>query len=91
MESREVIVATLAAVARERRQQLRQLMVASRKLDAVQESLEREVKRLINRKKAVPELADAERLATMVQAVNGSLSSMASVIESVAQSWGTQY
>lgn len=84
-------MATLAAVARERRQQLRQLMVASRKLDAVQESLEREVKRLINRKKAVPELADAERLATMVQAVNGALSSMASVIQSVAQSWGTQY
>ena len=84
-------MATLAAVARERRQQLRQLMVASRKLDAVQESLEREVKRLIARKRAVPELADAERLATMVQGVNGALSSMASVISSVAQSWGTQY
>lgn len=84
-------MATLAAVARERRQQLRQLMISSRKLDAVQESLEREVKRLINRKKAVPELADAERLGTMVQNVNGALSSMVSVIESVAQSWGTQY
>ena len=84
-------MATLAAVARERRQQLRQLMVASRKLDAVQESLEREVKRIINRKRAVPELADAERLGTMAQNVNGALSAMVSVIESVAQSWGTQY
>lgn len=84
-------MATLAAVARERKQQLRQLMVASRKLDASQESLEREVKRLIARKKAVPELADAERLAVMTQTVNSSLANMISVIESVAQSWGMQY
>jgi len=84
-------MATLAAVARDRKAQLRQLMVASRKLDASQESLEREVKRLLTRKKAVPELADAERLATMAQGVNASLSGMISVIESVAQSWGMQY
>lgn len=84
-------MATLVAVARDRKAQLRQLMVASRKLDASQEALEREVKRLLVRKKAVPELADAERLATLAQNVNGSLQSMISVIESVAQSWGTQY
>jgi len=84
-------MATLAAVARDRKAQLRQLMVASRRLDANQESLEREIKRLITRKRAVPELADAERLATMMQAVETSLSNMAAVISSVAQSWGTQY
>lgn len=84
-------MATLAAVARDRKSQLRQLMVASRKLDAVQESLEREVKRLLNRKKAVPEIADAERLGTLAQNVNASLGAMISVIESVAQSWGTMY
>lgn len=84
-------MATLAAVARDRKAQLRQLMVASRKLDATQESLEREVKRLLNRKRSVPELADAERIATMAQNVNGSLQSMITVIESVAQSWGMQY
>ena len=84
-------MATLAEVARDRKAQLRQLMVASRKLDATQESLEREVKRLLNRKKSVPELADAERLATMAQNVNGALQSMITVIESVAQSWGMQY
>lgn len=84
-------MATLAAVARDRKAQLRQLMVASRKLDATQEALEREVKRLLNRKKSVPELADAERLATMAQNVNGALQSMITVIESVAQSWGMQY
>lgn len=84
-------MATLAAVARDRKAQLRQLMVASRKLDANQEALEREVKRLLTRKKAVPELADAERLAVMAQNVNASLSAMISVIENVAQSWGMQY
>lgn len=84
-------MATLAAVARDRKAQLRQLMVASRKLDANQETLEREVKRLLTRKKAVPELADAERLAVMAQNVNASLSAMISVIENVAQSWGMQY
>jgi len=84
-------VATLSAIARDRKAQLRQLMIASRKLDASQEALEREIKRLLVRKKAVPELADAERLATMTQGVNSSLSNMISVIESVSQSWGMKY
>lgn len=84
-------MATLSAIARDRKAQLRQLMVASRKLDAVQESLEREIKRLLVRKRAVPELADAERLGALVQAVNSSLSSMVAVIDNVAQSWGTLY
>lgn len=84
-------MATLAAVTRDRKAQLRQLMLASRKLDAAQEVLEREVKRLLTRKRAVPELADAERLATQAQAVEAALGSMVSVIGSVAQSWGTKY
>ena len=66
-------------------------MVASRKLDATQEALEREIKRLLVRKRAVPELADAERLGVMVQSVNSSLSGMVSVIDNVSQSWGTLY
>jgi len=84
-------MATLAAVARDRKAQLRQLMLASRKLDASQEALEREVKRLLTRKRSVPELADAERLAALAQQVEGALGTMSSVISSVAQSWGTQY
>ncbi len=84
-------MATIAQVSRERKAQLRQLMVASRRLDAAQEALEREVKRILVRKKAVPELADAERLGTLAQAVEGTLGTLASVISGVAQSWGTQY
>lgn len=84
-------MATLASVARDRKSDLRTLMVASRKLDAEQEKLEREVKRLLTRKKAVPEVQDAERLAGLAQGVNAALSNMVSVIESVSQSWGMQY
>lgn len=84
-------MATLAAVARERKVQLRQLSVASRNLDAKQEALEREVKRLQTRKRSVPELADAERLVSMAQAVAGALDNMAATINAMAQSWGTQY
>lgn len=84
-------MATLASVARDRKAQLRQLMVASRRLDAAQEKLEREVKRIINRKKGVPELADAERLTNLAQGVNTGLEAISQVISSVAQSWGTQY
>jgi hypothetical protein len=84
-------MATLTAVARERKVQLRQLMMASRKLDAAQEMLEREVKRLVNRKRSVPELADATRLTGLAQVVEGSLGNMVSVISSMATSWGMQY
>lgn len=84
-------MATLAAVGRERKQQLRLLQTASRKLDATQETLEREIKRLLSRKRSVPELADAQRLTKMVQDVSASLSGMASVIASVSKSWGTRY
>lgn len=64
-------------------------MLSSRKLDAAQERLEREVKRLLTRKRGVPELADAERLTQMAQAVNSALDSMVEVIRSVAQVWGS--
>jgi len=66
-------------------------MVASRKLDAQQERLEREVKRIIARKKGVPELADAERLTQMAQQVEQALSNTVQVIQAVSQSWGMQY
>lgn len=84
-------MATLQSVARDRKAQLRQLLIASRKLDAAQESLEREIKRIVSRKRSVPEIADATRLAGMAQVVEGSLSNMVQVISSVSQSWGMQY
>lgn len=84
-------MATLQSVARERKAQLRQLLIASRKLDAAQEALEREIKRIVVRKRSVPELADATRLGGMAQQVEGALGNMVAVIASVSQSWGMQY
>ena len=82
-------MATLASVARERKQQLRQLMTASLRLDAEQEKLEREIKRIVSRKKGVPELADAERLTALTQGVDAALTTMTQVIDGVARSWST--
>lgn len=82
-------MATLASVARERKQQLRQLMTASLRLDAEQEKLEREIKRIVARKRGVPELADAERLAVMAQSIEGALGNMTTVIDAVARSWSS--
>lgn len=82
-------MATIASVARERKQQLKMVQAASRKLDARQEVFEREVKRLLTRKRSVPELADAERLAGMALAVEGELANVAMVIANVSLSWGS--
>lgn len=84
-------MATLSAIAKERKQDLKTLMYVSRKLDAAQEKLERECKRLLARKRSIPELADAERLITLVIAVDTTLNAMMEVIDRLASAWGTQY
>lgn len=80
-------MATLSDVARARKQQLNQLMLASRRLDASQEVLEREVKRLKTRKKSVPELSDAQRLIAMAKNVETALSNIAALLSSLATAW----
>jgi len=82
-------VATIASVSRERKNQLKLLLLSSRKLDAKQEMLEREIKRLVNRKRSVPEVADATRLAEMTLGVADAVQAMANVIEQVSRSWGS--
>lgn len=82
-------MATVAQVSSERKRQLKLLMLASRRLDASQESLEREVKRLINRKAKVPEVKDAERLTQLAISVDKDLGNMTQVISSLASSWSS--
>jgi len=84
-------VATLSAIGRERKAQLRQLRAASRRLDTKQEALEREIRRIIERKRAIPELKDGERLATLATAVAVEMNNVASVINSLSHAWGLQY
>lgn len=80
-------MATLQSVARQRKADLRQILKESRKVDAAQERLEREVKRLATRKNAVPEMADAERLLQMTMDVDNQLASFAKVVTSLSQAW----
>lgn len=56
-------------------------------MDAAQERLEREVKRLSTRKNAVPEMADAERLLQMAIEVDNQVASFAKVVTSLSQAW----
>jgi hypothetical protein len=79
----------ISEVARTRRSHLRALSAASQKLDAAQEVLEREIKRLLTRKRAVPESSDALRLAEMARNTEAALGNMVSVINTVAQAWAT--
>ena len=81
-------MATLASIAKQRKSDLRTLLYASKKFDAAQEKLEREIKRLINRKKAVPELADAQRLITLIAGVNTTLNAVMEVIDRFESAWG---
>lgn len=80
---------TIAEAARVRKQELRKLKLASRSLDAKQEVLEREVNRLINRKRAVPELADLQRLILMARETDTALGNMVSLINSMSKSWSS--
>jgi prefoldin subunit 5 len=82
-------VASLAQLAATRRQQLRALTAASQTLDSAQEALEREIKRLLTRKRAIPESSDAIRLAKLAQGTENALQNMVGVINTVATSWAS--
>ena len=82
-------MATLAEIGRQRKGQLKNLMLASRKLDSEQEKFEREVKRIVNRKQAVPERSDAQRLIALLRAVSMALDALATILESLGVSWST--
>lgn len=80
-------MASIAEVARLRRADLKLLLKASRKVDAVQETLEREVKRLVNRKNAVPEQADAIRVLEMARNIDDELGNFVSTATAMGQKW----
>ena len=79
----------LAALGRKRKSDLRQLKVYSRRLDAAQERLEREINRLLTRKRALPELSDYQRLATMIDQVDQSTAVLANALSSMGIAWSS--
>lgn len=83
-------MATLASIAKQRKADLRTLLFVSRKLDAAQEKLERECKRLITRKRAIPEVQDAQRLVTLIAATNTTLNAMMEVVDRFERAWGME-
>jgi len=80
-------MATLQEIARARRADFRQLLKASRALDASQEKVEREIKRLVSRKQSVPEAADAERIIGLIGETANQLQSISTLMEKIASSW----
>lgn len=80
-------MATVTEIARKRKNELRLVSKHSRTLDAQQEKLEREVRRLMNRKKAVPDLQDAKRLIALLQVIQQVMNTMSALFEDIAQSW----
>lgn len=81
------MASSLSAEANKRKQSLRNLSKLSRRLDADQEKLEREIKRILNRKRAVPDLADIDRIVKMCAEVSASVNDLneGALIES--QNW----
>ena len=79
----------LTALSRKRKSDLRQLKVYSRRLDASQERLEREINRLINRKRALPELGDYQRLSQMADKVDQDIAVFANALYSMGVTWTT--
>lgn len=77
----------LTALSRRRKGDLRQLKIYSRKLDAAQERLEREVVRLINRKRALPEMSDYQRIVQMAEGVDVSLAQLVQALGAMGKSW----
>lgn len=80
-------MATLSEIARARRGDFRELLKASRSLDAAQEKVEREIKRLTTRKNSVPEAADAERIADLMGGVADELGKMGQLMARISKSW----
>jgi len=56
-------------------------------LDARQEALEREVKRLVNRRRAVPEVVDLQRLIGLADASAAALDDMVNSIKKSVQTF----
>lgn len=79
----------LSALGRRRKGDLRQLRIYSRRLDAAQEKLDREIVRLISRKRALPELSDYQRLAEMANAVDQATTNFANALYSMGVTWTT--
>lgn len=81
-------MATLQEIARQRKEGLKRLQKASLMLDAAQEKVEREVKRLLTRKRAIPEASDMTRVLSFIGAVSTSLDNISTIANDLLSMYG---
>jgi hypothetical protein len=81
-------MATLAEVSRQRKEGLKRLKRASLALDASQEKVEREVNRLLSRKRSVPEQADMSRVLALIQGTATALDGIGQIAQDLFTSYG---
>jgi hypothetical protein len=80
-------MASLSEIARQRKSDLKSLTKWSLNLNAAQEAFHREVLRIKNRKKSVPELADAERLSKLLEKVFQEGDVLADTMIDISDAW----
>lgn len=78
---------TMLQMASARRKSLRILLQLSRRVNTAQEALDREIKRIINRKQAVPELKDMERIVDLCATVEAKTGDVSEGALSIARDW----
>lgn len=81
-------MASFAEVSRTRKAGLKRLQKASLELDAAQEKVEREVKRLLVRKNSIPEAADMTRVLSLIGGVSGALDNISMIANDLLQLYG---
>jgi len=80
-------MASLSELASQRKSDLKAISKWTRAWDAKQEAFEREVKRLTNRKRAIPDAADLKRLENMLSASADAFDILADLMVDLAGSW----
>lgn len=80
-------MATLSEIARSRKTDLKALTKLSLALNAAQEAFHREILRIKNRKKSVPELSDAERLSQKLEKVFQELDVLGDLMIDLSADW----
>lgn len=80
-------MATLSEIARQRKSDLKAITKLSLALNAAQEAFHREILRIKNRKKSVPELKDAERLSQLLEKVFQELDVLGDTMIDLSADW----
>jgi uncharacterized protein YhaN len=82
-------MATLNELLRQRKGALKQLLAEMKTLDGRQEVLQRDLRRLINRKNKVPEVGDLTRITTETTALDQAVNTFTAKLKEVGRLFTT--